>query len=583
MPPKPRRPGSGPLKNESGTIFKSWADRISVALAFPNTYYVGMSNLGFHAVYRRFNQHDDVVCERLFLPDPQPSGAGRPAPGGRRRGRGIRSLESGRLLREFELIAFSLTYENDFINILEILEQGHIPVRSSDRSDRHPLVLAGGVCAFLNPEPVADFIDGFFIGEGESLIDDFLAAYRRARPDSPGRGEMLRTLALEISGFYAPRFYRFEYAPDGAVSSALPSPGLPARIPRRWEKDLDRSGATSAVLTGETEFGDMSLVELSRGCPRGCRFCAAAFAYRPARFRSPTGAVDAVTAAIRGLGDLPASGKVGLIGAAIADFPNLEAVAAAAGEAGGTISPPSLRADRLSDDLVKHLAAGRHRTLTLAPEAGTERLRRVVNKKLDDAALEEAIRLIAGSGISKVKLYFMLGLPTETGEDVDGIAATVKRINHLALSLRRGAQKPLRISLSLSPFVPKGATPFQWHPMERVGALGRKIRRVRDELKRTANVSIIHGLPKWAYIQGLLARGDRRVGRLLEAAWRNGGDWQRAFVQVDLNPDFYVHRSRPAEEVFPWDLIDHGVPKSRLREEYRRALHESGRTAGRVE
>ena len=233
MSPRPRRPGSGRLKNESGTIFKPWADRISVALVFPNTYYVGMSNLGFHAVYRRFNQHDDVVCERLFLPDPRPSGAGRPAPGERHRGAGIRSLESGRPLREFELIAFSLPYENDFINILEILEQGHIPVRSTDRSDRHPLVLAGGVCTFLNPEPVADFIDGFFIGEGESLTDDFLAAYRRARPDSPGREETLRTLAQEVSGFYAPRFYRFEYAPDGAVSSALPSPGLPARIPRR--------------------------------------------------------------------------------------------------------------------------------------------------------------------------------------------------------------------------------------------------------------------------------------------------------------------------------------------------------------
>jgi len=583
MSSKPRLPHSELLKNESGTVFKPWADRIAVALVFPNTYHVGMSNLGLHAVYRRFNLHDDVVCERVFLPESGPSGHGRASSGGRHRGRELLSLESGRLLREFELIAFSLSYENDFINILEILEQGHLPVRSADRSDRHPLVLAGGVCTFLNPEPVADFIDGFFIGEGESLVDDFLTAYRQARSTAAGREGLLRTLALEVRGFYVSRFYSFEYSPDGTIASAIPSPGLPDRIPRRWEKDLDRSGATSAIQTGETEFGAMSLVELSRGCQRRCRFCAASFAYRPARFRSAKGAAESVTAALHGIGGLPAAGKVGLIGASIADFPDLEAIAVAAREAGGTISPPSLRADRLSEALLDHLAAGGHRTLTLAPEAGTERLREVINKALDDAALEEAVRLAAEWRISKLKLYFMIGLPTETDEDIEGIVGTVKRINHIALSLRRGSARPLRISLSLSPFVPKAATPFQWHPFERVGELGRKIRRIRDELKRTANVSIIHGLPKWAYIQGLLARGDRRVGRLLEAAWMCGGDWQRAFVQVDLNPDFYVHRPRPAEEIFPWDLIDHGVPKSRLIEEYRRALRETSGTAGRAE
>ncbi len=546
------------LVQEEGAVVREWGARFPIALVFPQIYPVAMGNLGFQAVYRLLNDTPDLHCERAFLPDPLTLEEHQ------RTATPILTLESKRPLRDFAVVAFSLSFEADYPNVLKILELSHIPLRAADRGPQAPLVVAGGVAAFLNPEPLAPVMDAFFLGEGEAGAVEFcrfLAVHRQEL----SRQELLLALGREVPGAYVPAGYTPIYGPDGTLAGMAPAPGLPPRV-RVLHADVASRPCVSEILTPFSEWGDMFLVELGRGCPRGCRFCAAGFVYRPPRERPLEVLLPELEEGVA------RKGKVGLLAAAVSDHPEIKEICRRVLELGGELSISSLRADSADAELFGLLARGGVRTVTLAPEAGSERLRRVLNKHLPDETLAQAVEAAAWAGLPQVRLYFMVGLPTETLEDVRAIPRLVKYLRHRAVKALKGRPPFRQITLSLSSFVPKPWTPFQWAPMLPVAELKRRLRLVRQELAGVKEVRVHTDLPKWAYLQALLARGDRRVGEMLLAAHRVG--WARALAESPVNPDFFVYRQRGPAEVFPWDLLDHGIAKSYLWEEYQLALAE---------
>ncbi|RJQ66303.1 MAG: radical SAM protein [Desulfobacteraceae bacterium] len=539
------------LDAESGTVHKPWHHRTRVALVYPNHYAVGMANLGFQTVYRQLNAMDRVVCERAFLPE----GDDYDAP--------LLSLESGRPLRDFDCLAFSLSFENDYINVLTVLRKAEIPLPATERGIVPlPLVLAGGVSCFLNPEPLAPFIDCFLIGEAETLIQPFFSRFDPAAERRP----FLLEAARDLPGVYVPAFYQDQYHSDGTLAAMHPLQAVPEKVARVLAPDIAGFNTESAVITPHTSFADAHLIEVSRGCPHGCRFCAAGYLYRPPRFRP----LPQLLNAMRRAGTHTC--KIGLLGAAVSDLPDLKALCEAGSRSDLQLSFSSLRADALDDALVAALKAGRLKTATLAPETGSERMRRVINKGLDEAAILKATEALVANGIPNLKLYFMVGLPTESDADVDEVTALVKRIKHTFLSTSRTRRHMGEITVSLNSFVPKPFTPFQWTPMDELPVLKQKIRRVQQGLKKIANVRVHADVPRWAQIQALLSRGDRRVAQLLASAHQNNGNWPQTFKASALNPFFYIHRERPREELLPWDFIDHGLDKNFLWNEYQRAL-----------
>ena len=539
------------LAAEKGTVRKDWGGKIRVALAYPNNYYVGMSNLGVHAVYRLLNDYQDVVCERVFLPEDV----------GTTRG-GIRSVESENPLSNFDIIAFSISFENDYPNLLTLLTEAGIPRWSSERDTPHPLVIAGGVTAFLNPEPIAPFIDCFLIGEAEPILEAFLDVYR-SHSDRKG---LLKALARNVPGAYVPALYDVTYGQDGTISAFRPRDGVPEKVKRVVVEDLSPWDTSSTILTPHTTFRDTYLVEVGRGCPHGCRFCAAGFVYRPPRFRSiaalqkslEKGAVE--------------SNRIGLMAAAVSDVPHIEALCQKALDKKLELTFSSLRANRLTPQILRVLGQSGLKTVTIAPDAGSERMRRVINKGITEKDVLTAADLLVRAGIPNLKVYFMVGLPTETTDDVEAVVALCKQIKHRFLKASRPAGKIGQISVSLNSFIPKPFTPFQWVPLEDVKVLKEKIKYVKDSLRRVANVDVHADVPKWAYIQTLLSRGDRRTAQLLAAAQDNNGNWAKTLKASVINPDFYVYRERSTDEVLPWDFIDHGIKKAYLVEEYKKAL-----------
>ncbi len=539
-------------REETGAVRKPWAGRVRVALAYPNTYHVGMSNLGFQTVYHLLNEMDHLVCERVFLPDRgRPSGDARPV-----------SVESGRPLTDFDVIAFSVSFESDYPHILSILDRSGIPLISEERDLSHPLALAGGVACFLNPEPIASFIDGFLIGEAEEILAPF---FNRFDPGTD-RTRMLETLARAVEGVYVPRFYDVEYGGDGAIHSFAPNREVPEQVRRVYLKDLSESPTCSVLMTPDTTFDRTYLIEVARGCGHGCRFCSAGYIYRPPRFRTPE-----VVAGCMAEGAQSAP-RIGLVGAAVSDFPGIGDLCARYFGEAVRISFSSLRADAISPELLDTLKHSGVKTATIAPDAGSERMRRVINKGITEADILSAAETLVGEGIPNLKLYFMVGLPTETDTDVTGIIDLCKRIKHRFLKSSRTRGRIGEITVSLNAFVPKPLTPFQWAAMDEVFTLKQKEKKIKEGLRRVANLRLHHDVPKHAYLQALLSRGDRRVAPLLTAAHAHGGNWARIFKESPIHPDFFVSRERSADEIFPWDFIDHRVDKGFLRREYERAL-----------
>lgn len=546
------------LGDEVGTIRKRAEGRISIALAYPNTYSVGMSNLGFQVIYGRLNRRDEVVCERAFLPSSDDIALHR------KTRTLLLSCESLRPLDTFDMIAFSIPFENDVLNVLEMLDLAGIPLSSVERSHHHPLVIAGGIVPSLNPEPFAEFFDALCIGEGETMADELAAALIECRGEGFDRQALLRFLA-QTPGVYVPSGYEVAYDETGVIQEVRAQRGFPVRIARRCEIDLDAIETGACVTAPGAEFGDMSLVELMRGCPGGCRFCAAGFVHLPPRWRSHEVLAPAIREAA-GRAD-----RVGLIGSDITSHQSLEAILDSVRDAGVAPSPASLRLDGLTPALLEALGAGIRQTVTIAPEAGTDRLRRVINKRIDTEQIIQAALLLSSLGISTLKLYFLVGLPTEAKEDVDGIVDTTRKILHHAVKASRHGRGP-RVTLSINPFVPKAFTPFQWHPFEEAAVQKGKIQSIKRALKSVRGVSIIHEIPKWSAIQALLARGDRRTGTLAVTAYRMGGDWRAAAREINLNFEFYTTRPRPRAEVLPWEIIDHPIRKDYLWDEYMKAL-----------
>jgi radical SAM family uncharacterized protein len=549
------------LAAERGTVHKDWGGKVRVALAFPNRYAVGMSNLGFQSVYEAMNRLETVVCERIFYPEPEDLAVIQQSPGQ------LLSVESQRPLRDFQLIAFSLSFENDYPNVVEMLALASMPLRSEERGAAHPLVSAGGIAACLNPEPLAPFIDFYFAGEAEALLPPFWELWQRLQLLDLARLELLRTLAAELPGIYCPSLYQVCYHEDGTLQEVTPTvPGAPARVAYQRAQLAEVPVCKTAVLTPHTEFSNVALLEIGRGCGRGCRFCAAGYVCRPPRTHEP----EKLLAVARET--LTATDRLGLVSAAVSDYPAVADLSEALLRCGASLSFSSLRADSITPELLAGLKQSQHQAIAIAPDAGSERLRRVINKDLTREQILEAAEKLVEAGILNLKLYFMIGLPTETPADLEALVDLTKQIKHHVLQKSRGQRRLGTITLSVNAFVPKPFTPFQWAPFAGVKAIKERARWIKQMLHRVPNVRVHFDLPKWAYVEALLARGDRRVALFLEKLVNERSSWSQALRMVAFNPDFWVVRTRGQEELFPWEIIDHGLSRDYLWEEYQRAL-----------
>jgi len=502
-----------------------------------------MSNLGLHSIYASLNALDSVRCERAFLPDElltgSSTGTGSPA-----------SVESGSMPSSFDVIAFSIPYENDYPNVVRFLSLAGIPTERARRSGRDPLVIAGGIAVTANPEPVADFLDAVVIGDGEGASHDIALLLFEAKQLREPKDSALREMA-KVQGIYVPGLYTPVYSHDGIVESVQPAQA-DSTVVRRVDPHGAFAPARTVVFTDETEFSRMGLVEVGRGCPWGCSFCTASYNNSPARFIDKAAILDAA----KEMSDQ--RDAMGLVGSAVSDHPRLEEMLGELLSMGLGFSVSSFRAGKCTPELLALLKQGGQRTITIAPEAGTESSREAIRKPLTDDALLEAALNVAAAGFRTLKLYFIVGLPGETMADVDGIVELVKGIRHTVQKSSLG-KRDLLVSPSLASFVPKAQTPFQREPMMPPSELSKRLKRVKAGLRSVRGVTVHSDLPKWAYLQGVFSRGDRRCSRLVSALARSNFDWPRVGRETDVNPDFYAGRRRPDGEVLPWDHIQSGI------------------------
>ena len=548
------------LAKEVGYIRKPRGDRLRVALAFPNTYWVGMSNLGFQTVYRLFNAEDAIVCERFFLPPKQELAelTAAKAP--------LLTLESQTPVGEFDVVAFSVSFEWDYVNVLTLLRLAAIPRYAAERTERHPLIVVGGAVTFVNPEPLALFADVIAAGEGEALIPPFAAACAAAsdRPD------LLRRLAAE-RGFYVPSLYEPHYAADGTLTAYSVQPGSEAPFPVR-KAALKTTEAVdppvTSIFTPDTEFGSRMLIEVVRGCANLCRFCWAGYNYLPVR-AFPADRILQLAAAAR-----VHANRVGLVSIALCDHPDIDRILASLQEMGYGISPASLRLDDLTESIVRVLRESGERTITIAPETGSDRLRRVINKTVTNDEILDRADLIFSNGIENLKLYYMIGLPTETDDDLVAIRDLTLQIRDRMLKHARSRGQIGRIVGSVNPLVPKPGTAYQWLPMENPTLVDRKIKRLRALTADIDNVYFNIKSERHSYYQALLSLGDRRVAPVIEIAERNGQNWRAAVAEAGVDGDFYIFRDRTADALLPWDIIDGGMKASFFQSEFAKGLRE---------
>jgi radical SAM superfamily enzyme YgiQ (UPF0313 family) len=524
-----------------------------IALGYPNLYYVGMSNLGFQGVYQMFNSHPDVLCERAFLPDDVDK------EDLEKTGHPLTSFESGTDLRRFHAVAFSVSFENDYLHVLQMLRLSGIPLRAADRGPGDPVVIMGGAAMFLNPEPLAPFADVIAVGEGEALVPRLLDALVGAAGPRAGL-DALR----EKDGFYIPSRYTVRYHPDGTVA-AYDGPG-PVVRQRGWPGQMPMP--QSVILTPNTEMSMKFMVEISRGCPCMCRFCWAGYNYLPVRGFSRQEIVDRARE-VRAV-----THKIGLVSTAVCDHPEIDGIVDDLAGLGFEVSVASLRLDDLTPDFVFKLADTGVQGLTLAPECGTDRMRRILNKQFTNDEILEKATWIFENGIQNLKLYYMVGLPWEEHGDVEGIVALTERIRDRMLEIGRARGRVGRIHPSVNPFVPKPGTPYQWLPMEDPKETDRKLQFLRKAFGKMPNVDAIIKSARTGVSQSILALADRRVADALEHACVNGVDLKRGMKAAGLDPAFYLFRGRGREEVLPWDIVDNGVSKTYYLRELDKSLKE---------
>ena len=548
------------LSKEVGYVSKPHGGRLRVALAFPNTYFVGMSNLGFQTVYKLFNAEDDIVCERVFLPPKTELAAQLTG------GAPLVTIESQTPVNEFDIFAFSVSFEWDYTNVVSLLKLAGLKPRAADRTQRDPLVMIGGAVTFVNPEPLAPFADVIAAGEGEALIPPLLTAFKTATD----RDDLLRRLATE-RGFYIPTFYDVTHRDDGAIEAFVPRPetGAPPMVKKAALKTTEAvDPPASTVFTPDTELGSRFLVEVVRGCANLCRFCWAGYNYLPVR-AFPKDRILELARKAR-----PYSDRAGLVSIALCDHPEIEEILTSLVDMGYSISPASLRLDDLTPTILSLLRRSGEKTITIAPETGSDRLRRVINKTVTNDEILTAANMIFESGFDNLKLYFMIGLPTESDEDLIAIRDMTQQLREIMLRHQRGRGHLGRIIGSVNPLVPKPGTAYQWLPMEDDRSIDHKIKRMRSLMAGIDNVYFNIKSERHSFYQALLSLGDRRVAAAIEAAERNGGNWRAAVAEAGVDADFYVFRDRSGDPVLPWDIIDGGLKDHFFRSEFDKALRE---------
>src|SRR3954471_21524000 len=515
MPPR-TQPGraSDVLSREVGYTRKPHGARLRVALAFPNTYFVGMSNLGFQTVYRLFNELEDVVCERVCLPGRQELQAALAS------GKPLRTIESDTPVRDFDVLAFSVSFEWDYTNVVSMLRLAGVPARAEARTIHDPLVVIGGAVTFVNPEPLAPFADVIAAGEGEVLVPSLMQSIDEAGD----RDDLLRRLAAE-RGFYIPSFYTVRYAGDGTIAGFEPlaGTGAPAVVKKAAVRAVDKlDPPATSIFTPDTEFGSRFLIEVVRGCANLCRFCWAGYNYLPVRAFAADRILQLAAEAKR------YSSKAGLVSIALCDHPEIERILTGLLEMGYSISPASLRLDDLTDPIVKLLRKSGERSITIAPETGSDRLRRVINKTVTNDEILDKADLIFANDIDNLKLYYMIGLPTETEDDLVAIRDLTVAMRDVMLKHGRPRGRLGRIVGSVNPLIPKPGTAYQWLPMEDPAVTDAKGKRLRQLLSGLDNVYFNIKSERHSYYQALLSLGDRRVADAIEVAERNGGQWRAA-------------------------------------------------------
>jgi len=532
---KPARSYGFKKNIEQGAIIKKGKGLIKAALVYPNTYKAGMSSLGFQAVYRIANKIDFLACERVFLPD------------SKQKTQRLKSLESGLRLDQFDIILFSISFENDYNHLVQLLGEAGIPLRSSDRNHTHPLVVAGGVACFLNPEPIAPFIDCFLLGEAECLLENFFNLLLKDNRRKP----FLQTLEKKIPGAYVP---------------ALHTGNDPFKIKVQYLESLDTVTTKTQILTSGTAFKDTFLIETLKGCPHGCRFCSAGFIYRPPRIY-PTKNILAAIDTAKGKTD-----KIGLVSSAIADHPDITNICDYGLEQDFQLSFSSLRADKLTDELINALSNSKVKTATIAPEAGSTRMRCIINKKIDEHDILGATQRLVHAGIINLRLYFMIGLPFEKTRDIHAIVDLTKKIKLVFLETSKKNKKIGTITLSINPFIPKPGTPFQWAAMENETLLKQKVSIITKGLKKVANVRVNFESLRKAKIHALLSCGDRKAATLIDTAQKDG------WASVMRNNKAYCHsilyEEKTVDTPLPWDFLDNRVKKQFLAKEFSRAKQE---------
>lgn len=578
MAPRHHRPGAGRadarrpagdrtagaaalLAREVGTIRKSHAGRLRVALAFPNTYYVGMSNLGLQTVYSLFNADDRVVCERVFLP-PKTEIAARLA-----RKEPLVTVESDTPVRSFDIFAFSVSFEWDYPNVVTMLRLAGLEPRAARRHPLDPLIVVGGAITFVNPEPLAPFADLIAAGEAELLVPSIVGAF--ADVGERDRPALLERLATE-PGCYVPALYDVAYDGPGRVAAITPRAGCraPATVRKAAVKAADRlDPPATRVFTPDTEFGSRLLIEVVRGCANLCRFCWAGYNYLPVR-AFPAERILAIADAARGHAT-----RIGLVSIALCDHPEIETILSALVRMGYGISPASLRLDDLTEPIVRLLRESGERSITIAPETGSDRLRRVINKTVTNDEILDRADLIFRSGIENLKLYFMVGLPGETDADLEAIRDLCLAIRERMTVHARSRGTIGRIVASVNPLVPKPGTTYQWLPMTRARDIDSKAERLRGLVDGLDNVFFNIKSERHSYYQGLLSLGDRRVADVIERVEQNGGNWRAAVADAGLDAEAYLYRDRSADAFLPWQIIDGGLKTAFLRAE----LEKSGR------